>query len=107
MNRTETATELEVMDSSPTSPGMATVLVVENDAGNRDVFRRILERAGFEVVTAEDGRVALAEVGQRGFHAILCDVNMPRLNGLGFYAVLRELFPEVASRVIFISAVTN
>jgi CheY-like chemotaxis protein len=80
------------------------VLVVENDPANLDVFRRVLERAGFEVVTAEDGRMALAEVGQHSFAAIVCDVKMPALGGLGVYAVLEELFPDLASRVIFVTA---
>jgi CheY-like chemotaxis protein len=79
------------------------VLVIEDEPANRDAFRRILEYGGFEVVSAEDGRVALAEIGQHNFAAIICDVRMPTLDGPGVYAVIHELFPALAARTIFVT----
>jgi CheY-like chemotaxis protein len=77
---------------------------VDNEPAIRDVFRRALERAGFEVILAYDGRMALAEVGQHHFAAIVCDLRMPSLSGIGVYTVLQELFPDVAARIIFVTA---
>jgi len=82
----------------------ASVLVVEDDSANRDALRRVLERAGFEVVLADNGRTALAEVGQQPFAAVVCDLKMPALSGMGVYAVLRELFPALAARMVFVTA---
>ena len=82
----------------------ARVLIVEDDRASRDVFTRILQRAGYEVTAAENGFIALGEVGHDPIGAVLCDLRMPELGGTGFYAVLKELFPEVAARVIFVTA---
>ena len=78
--------------------------MVDNEPAVRDAFRRALERAGFDVVVAFDGRMALAEVGQYSFAAIVCDLRMPGLSGLGVHMVLQELFPDVAARMIFVTA---
>jgi CheY-like chemotaxis protein len=79
------------------------VLVIDDDTGVRDAFRRALEQAGFAVETAANGREALAATSQAGFRAIVCDLKMPSLSGLGVYAVLHELFPAVAARIIFVT----
>ena len=56
------------------------------------------------MIVAYDGRMALAEVGQHSFAAIICDLRMPSLGGVGVYTVLQELFPELAAKMIFITA---
>jgi CheY-like chemotaxis protein len=55
-------------------------------------------------VVAYDGRMALAEIGQHSFAAIICDLRMPSLGGIGVYTVLQELFPEIAARIVFVTA---
>jgi adenylate cyclase len=57
------------------------LLVVDDDAMNRDMMARRLQRSGFNVTTAENGRVALDLIKQRGFDLILLDIIMPILNG--------------------------
>jgi twitching motility two-component system response regulator PilG len=65
------------------------VLVVDDEPDVRDLARAILERAGCDVVTAEDGIDALEKITD-GFEplVILLDLEMPRLDGEG---VLRAL----------------
>ncbi len=60
------------------------VLVVDDDAGIRQLLRRILEEEGYMVVEAENGRVALERLGERVPGAILLDLMMPEMDGFEF-----------------------
>jgi two-component system response regulator AtoC len=79
------------------------VLVVDDEESLRHMLRLILERAGYEVVTAADGEQALERLSSRpDIWVVLCDLRMPRLDGLGFLAAAREQHPGVL--VIMMSA---
>ncbi len=79
------------------------VLVVDDEEGLRHMLRLILERAGFEVVAASDGEEALTRLAQRpDIWVVLCDLRMPRLDGLGFLQRARERYPGLL--VIMMSA---
>jgi len=71
----------------------ARVLVVDDDATIRDVLRRYLERAGHEVVLAEDGPRALATAGQAGPDLVVLDVMLPGLDGIEVCRRLRAMSP--------------
>ena len=67
-----------------------TVLLVEDNEVNRLVAEKMLEGAGFVVVTAENGRQAL-ELFRRGrFSAVLMDVQMPVMGGMEATRLIRE-----------------
>jgi len=68
------------------------VLVVEDDDQLRRSAKRILEDAGYQVVTAADGQEALEVLGQRGpaVHLVFSDLVMPRLGGRALYDALRR-----------------
>ncbi|HJW08990.1 MAG TPA: response regulator [Holophagaceae bacterium] len=61
-----------------------TILVVDDDAVQRELYVEILERAGYECVQAEDGEHALDRLQGEGgaVEAVLLDRRMPRLDGL-------------------------
>ncbi len=80
------------------------VLIVEDDAVNRDVFTRIVTRAGYSVTQTENGIEALEALRQQDFQAIVTDIKMPGLSGKAFYEQLEELSPQMAGRVIFVTA---
>ncbi|MGV7030098.1 response regulator [Methylobacterium symbioticum] len=65
-----------------------TILVIDDDAATRDLLARFLEREGFRVAVAEDGRQGLERARALRPRAILLDVTMPRMDG---WAVLRAL----------------
>ena len=80
------------------------ILVVDDNASNRDLLARQLTRDGHAVETVESGREALALMAERGFDLILLDVMMPEMSG---YEVLSKLKhdPRTAEiPVIMISA---
>jgi two-component system response regulator MprA len=67
-----------------------TILVVDDDRKLREMLRRALESAGFEVATAEDGGRALAAVSNRAPDLIVLDILMPGVDGLGVARRLRD-----------------
>jgi PAS domain S-box-containing protein len=77
--------------------GQGTVLVVEDEEGVREVVRRMLERLGFQVITAEDGIAALErlEAHQGAIAAVLLDLSMPRMTGQEALHEIRRLRPDV------------
>lgn len=85
------------------SGGKPKVLVVDDNHALRRVLRRYLEREGFGVGEAEDGREALERVREEDFHRIMVDVNMPEMSGPEFFRSLEEVAPEVSARTIFMS----
>lgn len=65
------------------------VLVIDDSEIIRSVMSSALEDAGYAVDTAEDGQAALDLLDGRPIDTIVCDVSMPRLDGLGFLQSLR------------------
>ena len=57
------------------------LLVVDDDSMNREMLARRLQRSGFNITTAENGRIALELLKQRAFDLVLLDIIMPELNG--------------------------
>jgi len=80
-------------------------LVVDDNEDIRDVFQRLVERAGHIVSTARDGQEAVEIVAGESFDVMLLDLTMPRMNGVDVVRWLRA-HPEVAPamRVVVISA---
>jgi len=60
------------------------ILVIDDDAGLRKSLSLILSDAGYDVLVAEDGEAGLAAAAEQGPDLVLCDVRMPKLDGLGF-----------------------
>ncbi len=66
------------------------VLVVEDDPAARDMLRRNLEKDGWAVQTAENGRVGLERVAAQTPAIILLDLMMPEMDGFQFVEALRQ-----------------
>jgi signal transduction histidine kinase/DNA-binding response OmpR family regulator/HAMP domain-containing protein len=66
------------------------VLVVDDDDVTRTVIRQTLERAGWSLAEAENGRIALERVTERCPDVIVLDLVMPEMNGFEFLAALRS-----------------
>lgn len=78
-----------VPESQPTPSESLCVLIVEDDAANRDVMRLVLEMAGHRVVTAGTGREALLRAAEKHPDAVLLDLRLPDQNGQAVSAALR------------------
>ena len=61
-----------------------TVLVVDDSGSFRTVVKLALQKAGYTVVEAVDGEDAKTKLDGTKLSCIVCDVNMPRLDGISF-----------------------
>ena len=77
-----------------------TVLVVDDEELYRLALERILKRAGHLVVTACDGREALAAIASQPVDLVLCDVKMPGISGLELVRQIQEREPDLPSIVV-------
>ncbi len=89
----EAVTDSATTESTPSSVDAAVVLVVDDEEAVRNVARQMLERYGYEVVTAVDGVDGLEKFQERNqaVDAVLLDLTMPRLNGEDTLRELRRL----------------
>ena len=86
----------------------AKLLIVDDNADNRDVLARRLKRLGYEnVAFAEDGIEAMAAIAADRFDAVLLDVMMPRRNGIEVLEAMRDQERLEQTPVIMISAATE
>jgi signal transduction histidine kinase/ActR/RegA family two-component response regulator len=81
----------------------ATVMVVEDEAGVRDLACAFLQSVGYKVLTAKDGMEALEIAGRMGgsIQAVLTDIVMPKIRGTELAARLRTFLPDV--KIIYMS----
>ncbi len=80
------------------------VLVVDDEADLRKNIRLILTKAGYDVVEAEDGEQAIAAIrsgdNPLAVSAVICDLVMPKVNGMEAIAYFRSQFPGVPILVL-------
>lgn len=81
-----------------------TVLVVDDDAIVRDIYRLALERAGFEVLLEADGEAGLRTASSSKPDFIFLDIRMPRLDGI---AMLRQIVADPLTRDIPVVMLSN
>ncbi len=77
--------------------GQGTILVVDDEEAVRSLSRRMLERSGFAVVTANDGRDAVEKfrIDCNAIVLVVLDLTMPHLDGEACFRLLREIKPDV------------
>ena len=64
------------------------ILIIEDESDLRELLAIVCRRAGYQVVTAENGKVGLDALRGQAFDLVVCDIRMPVLDG---YAVLAEM----------------
>ncbi|MBU4128987.1 response regulator [bacterium] len=71
------------------------ILVADDEAVIRNLFKRILESKGHQVVTAKDGSEALDKIKEEPFDVIFLDIVMPGIGGLKACQTIERINPEV------------
>jgi DNA-binding NtrC family response regulator len=71
------------------------ILIVDDDARIRELFRMWLEREGFEIYEAEDGRKGVEVQRKTPVDLLICDLIMPVQEGIETITQFTEEFPEI------------
>jgi len=81
-----------------------TVMVVDDSGSFRTVVKLALQKAGYGVVEAIDGQDACDKLDGRPLSLIVCDVNMPRMDGLALLKHLKTQDQYKSTPVIMLTA---
>jgi len=68
---------------------MKRILIIDDSASIRQVVSITLKGAGYEVIEAIDGLDALSKLEGSKIHLIICDINMPKMNGIEFLKAVK------------------
>ncbi|GAB4282080.1 MAG: sigma-54 dependent transcriptional regulator [Marinilabiliales bacterium] len=74
---------------------MTKILVIDDERSIRNTLKEILEYEKFEVTLAEDGVEGIKLVEKNDYDVILCDIKMPKMDGLEVLAKIRKEKPEI------------
>lgn len=86
---------------------MKKILVIEDNAEVRENLEEILELSGYEVLTAEDGKLGVEIALKELPDLVLCDVMMPRLDGFGVLNILSKKSSTADIPFVFLTAKTE
>jgi len=81
------------------STGNGRVMIVDDEPDIRKVVRMTLQKAGYDVLDAEDGEKAIEAINtgenRLMLDVIICDIRMPKINGVEAIAYFRKEYPRV------------
>jgi CheY-like chemotaxis protein len=94
----------------PDSPNQLTkILIIDDEESILRYMRRIL-RSTYTVLATSDSREAISIIAENpDINTILCDLTMPEVSGMDLYEMVKERYPQMAERFVFMSggAYTN
>jgi CheY-like chemotaxis protein len=73
---------------------MKKILLVEDDLYNRELYKEILDKAGYDVTALDDGEKAYRQILLGGFDLIILDVMLPKIDGLTIVKMLKDKTPD-------------
>jgi len=100
------ASETEPVPLPAADECSARILVVDDEAEIAELIGEMLGGAGYEVMTAESGAVALAMLAEARFDAIVSDLHMPDIDGAQLWREVRTQYPALARRMLFVTGDT-
>jgi CheY-like chemotaxis protein len=87
----------------PDVPPGTSALVIEDEEALGDAVSGALQDAGFQVERAADGGQALVKVRDRAFDVVICDLKMPKVDGIEFFRQVSARAPHLVRRIIFVT----
>lgn len=91
-------------EMTQSNDGQRTILVVDDFDDTRLLLRTWLQRKGYHVIEAENGKQAVAEAASRQPDLIIMDVEMPELDGLSATREIRTLANSEELPIVVVSA---
>ena len=86
---------------------MTTTLIVDDQLAMRNMFKHILEKAGYECTLAVDGLHAWGIAERKDFDLIITDFYMPKMNGIELCAKLRSSERHKFTPILVVSTESN
>ena len=74
---------------------MPRILVIDDEDDYRDTLCELLERSGYEVIAARNGRAGLKALREYGADVVITDIVMPDMEGIEVIMALRASHPDV------------
>jgi signal transduction histidine kinase len=90
-------------DPLPAVPAGTRALVIEDEQALNEAVASALADEGFEVDRAADGEEALARLSERLYDLVICDLKMPKMNGMVFFREVSAHMPQIARRIVFVT----
>ncbi len=78
------------------------ILLIEDDAFIRDLYKTVLTKAGYELEVAVDGQEAVEKAAKDTFDLILLDIMLPKLTGIEVLKVLREVGSKANATPVYV-----
>lgn len=79
---------------------MASILIIDDEKSIRKTITEILTYEGYKIDEAADGEEGLKKFREKNFDLVLCDIKMPKLDGIEFLERAREINDEVPIIII-------
>jgi two-component system, NtrC family, nitrogen regulation response regulator NtrX len=79
---------------------MASILIIDDERAIRKTLSEILSYEGYKIEEAADGEEGLKKFGAASFDVVLCDIKMPKMDGLEFLEKAKAVNPDVPIIVI-------
>lgn len=95
------------METNPVTPRKRQIVIVDDNADLAWFFAEILKLHGYEATIFGDPVSALKHVLSQPTDAVICDLQMPQLDGDLLYATVERTKPELARRFLFVTAVAD
>src|SRR4029077_20833299 len=74
---------------------MSKILIVDDERAIRSTLSEILQHEGYKVELAENGEEGLEKFKATVFDVVLCDIKMPKMDGMEFLEKARQINPDV------------
>src|SRR5664279_4204325 len=79
---------------------MPSILIIDDEKSIRKTLNEILSFEGYKIEEAADGEEGLKKFKEKNFDIVLCDIKMPKLDGIEFLEKAREINDEVPIIII-------
>lgn len=74
---------------------MSTILIIDDEKAIRKTLSEILSYEGYKIDDAENGEEGLKKLKEKNYDAVLCDIKMPKVDGIEFLEKSKEINPDV------------
>ena len=79
---------------------MPSILLVDDEQSQRTILRRVLEREGHEIETADNGKTALELLREKEFNLVISDMRMPQMTGRDLLKVIKEQWMDLPVLIV-------